>query len=210
MNTSEGDGKSHSRVERKKERTRRKIVTVGVALIKQHGFDATTMEQIAEEADIAKGTLYKYFPAKEAILSAYVAQAFEDRHPDRMRQLRQLPDTHSRLAAILGDLIERVQAQQDIFELYLAHRVRHVVSLRPDMSSGVKSAFGALAVEIIRLGQHSGEIRTDLPPGMLVDLFEFVFVEIAKQLFTEPETFDAQAAVEQGVNLFLKGAQKSG
>lgn len=196
-----------SRIERKKARTRQKIIAVTIPLIKQHGFEATTMEQIADEADIAKGTLYNYFPAKEAIITAYVQQAFEEQHVNRVEQLRQLPDTRSRLTWILGELMERVQAQQDIFELYLAYRVRQVVSLRPDMSEGVKSAFSALAVDIIRLGQQNAEIRTDLPFGMLVDLFEFVFVEVAKQFYVEPDGYNAGTAIEQGVNLFMQGAE---
>jgi AcrR family transcriptional regulator len=40
-------------------------------LFKQQGFNETSMEQIAEESDIAKVTLYKYFEVKEAIIAAY-------------------------------------------------------------------------------------------------------------------------------------------
>lgn len=208
MNHIGRDDGLQSRLERKKERTRRRIIETGIRLVRQYGFEAATMEQIAEEADIAKGTLYNYFPSKEAIISAYVAQAFSERHPDRISQLRQLPDTRSRLAAILENLMERVQAQQDVFEWFLAYRVRHVVSLRPDMSEEVKSGFGALAVEIIQLGQQSAEIRDDLPLDIMVDLFEFIFVEIAKQFYAAPETFDVHRAIEQGVSLFLSGTQK--
>lgn len=195
-----------SRVERRKARTRRTIIATAIQLIKQHGFEDTTMEQIAEEADIAKGTLYNYFPSKEAIISAYVQQAFADRHTDRIQQMRELPDTRARLVMMLSDLMARVQAQPDIFELYLAHRVRQVVSLRPDMSEGGKRGFAALAVEIIQRGQQNGELRSDLPFGMLVDLFEFVFVEVAKQFYLEPDGYDTGAAVEQGVSLFMHGA----
>lgn len=198
---------SKSRLERRKERTRRQIITVAVQLFRQHGFDETTMEQIAETADIAKGTLYNYFPAKEAILSAHIQQAFEDRHADRVQKLRQLPDTRTRLTVILGELMKRVQSQADIFEVYLAYRVRQVVSLRPDMSEGVKSAFSSLAVELIQLGQASGELRSDLPLPMLVDFFEFVFVEVAKPFYADPDTYDASTSIAEGVSLFMHGAE---
>ena len=57
-----------NRTERKKEETRQKVIGVALQLFRQNGLEATTMEQIAEVADIAKGTLYNYFPAKEAII----------------------------------------------------------------------------------------------------------------------------------------------
>ena len=107
---------------------------------------------------------------------------------------------------ILTELMKRVQAQPDVFEIYLAYRVRQVVSLRPDLSEGGKRAFGSLAGEIIRLGQEEGTLRADLPPEMLVELFEFVFVEVAKQFYLQPESFEAGTVVEQVVSLYLEGA----
>ena len=197
-----------SRVERKKEETKQKILAVAVGLFKTHGFDLTTMEQIADEADIAKGTLYNYFPAKEAILSEFVERSFGGRHSDRIAQMRQLPSTRTRLMQILSELMERVQAQRDIFEKYLAYRIQNVVSLRPPQEASVKSDFDLLAVEIIDLGQKSGEIRTDLPLDLLVDLFEFVFVEVAKQFYLAPDTFNAVESIEQGVDLFVSAVRR--
>ena len=47
-----------TRMERKKAEMKQKIITVAMTLFKTQGVDATTMEQIAAEVDIAKGTLY--------------------------------------------------------------------------------------------------------------------------------------------------------
>lgn len=57
-----------SRIERKKEETRKKIISVAMDLFNRQGFDQTTVEQIAEVADVAKGTVFNYFPAKDAIV----------------------------------------------------------------------------------------------------------------------------------------------
>jgi AcrR family transcriptional regulator len=194
-----------NRSERKKEETKQKIISIAVNLFREHSFEATTMEQIAEEVDIAKGTLYNYFSSKEAILSEYVQRSFKEQQGGRVLDLRMLPDTRSRLTFILTKLIERVEAQQDIFEMYLAYRVREVVSLRPNPQEGIKSGFALLSREIIQLGQESGEVRSDLPSDMMADLFEFVFVEVAKRFYLEPDTFNARDAIEQGVSLFMNG-----
>lgn len=198
-----------SRAERKRRATQQNIVAAAISLFREQGFEQTTMEQIAEVADIAKGTLYTHFPVKEAILSSYVQQSFSDQQADRVQALRALPDTRTRLTVILTELIKRVQTQSEIFEIYLAYRIRTVISLRPHDTSGERSGIDRLAVEIIELGQQSGEIRADVPVGLLADLFEFVFVEVAKPFYASPETFILDEWVSRGVDLFLHGASGS-
>lgn len=58
------------RRERKKEETRHRIVGTAVDLFQRNGFEATTVDEISERADVAKGTFFNYFPRKEAILEA--------------------------------------------------------------------------------------------------------------------------------------------
>src|SRR6185369_17555226 len=45
------------------------IASIASRLFERDGFDAVTMELIATEADVAKGTLYNHFPTKEAVLA---------------------------------------------------------------------------------------------------------------------------------------------
>ncbi|MEU1848157.1 TetR family transcriptional regulator [Streptomyces sp. NPDC019990] len=54
--------------ERKKIKTRRAIRTAAYALIKQQGYDATTIEQIADRAEVSPSTVFRYFPTKEDIV----------------------------------------------------------------------------------------------------------------------------------------------
>ncbi len=51
--------------------TRQQIFEVAMELFRDQGFDATTMQQVAERAGVAKGAAYYYFPSKEAIIQAY-------------------------------------------------------------------------------------------------------------------------------------------
>ena len=52
------------RRERKKLETRQRISTAAFALFVERGYEATTVEAIAERADVAKGTVFNYFPQK--------------------------------------------------------------------------------------------------------------------------------------------------
>ncbi|MFF4251431.1 TetR/AcrR family transcriptional regulator [Streptomyces sp. NPDC001663] len=54
--------------ERKKIKTREAIRSATYALIKEQGYDATTIEQIAERAEVSPSTVFRYFPTKEDIV----------------------------------------------------------------------------------------------------------------------------------------------
>jgi AcrR family transcriptional regulator len=60
---------------RKRVKTRAVIEDAAFELFEQHGFDATTVDQIAERADVSMSTFFRYFPSKvEVVLSDHRAQ----------------------------------------------------------------------------------------------------------------------------------------
>jgi AcrR family transcriptional regulator len=195
-----------TRTERKKEETKQKIIATAMDLFRGQGFEATTMEQIAGATDIAKGTLYNYFPVKEAILDEFIKRSFSNTTAAWIEQMRQLPDTRTRMVWLLRELMRGVQAQREIFEKYFVYRIQHMIALQPDESA--KSGLHFLEAEIVTLGQAGGEIRADLPFDLLTGLFEFVFIEVAQQFYLNPGRFDADTTINQCVDLFLNGTKK--
>lgn len=54
--------------ERHMDRTRTAIVDAALALFSEQGFTETTVDAIAERADVGRRTFFRYFPAKESVL----------------------------------------------------------------------------------------------------------------------------------------------
>ncbi len=201
------DQKPESRMERKRLETRSKIITNAVALFDQFGLDAVTMEQIAETADIAKGTLYNYYPSKEAIINAYLQRTFEEKNPQRISRFHLLPDTRARLTALLTVLIEGIRSKKEIFEIFMVYRMKQVVSFQP-VPQEEESGLSALILDIIQLGQAQGDLRTDLPVEMLSDFMEFILIEAVKPFYLDTEHYQATETIAACVDLFLRGSQR--
>ena len=74
--------------ERKKQRTREKIVEAAFELFAERGFDGTTIADIADAAEIAPRTFFSYFPSKDDVVfydfeetQAVIASWLHDREP---------------------------------------------------------------------------------------------------------------------------------
>jgi TetR/AcrR family transcriptional regulator, cholesterol catabolism regulator len=56
---------------------RKRILDATLGLASKGGYDAVQMRAVAEDADVALGTLYRYFPSKNHLLVAALADEFE-------------------------------------------------------------------------------------------------------------------------------------
>src|SRR2546423_5352817 len=63
---------------------RRRILRAAADLATEGGFDAVQMREVAERADVALGTLYRYFPSKIHLLVSVLADEMEALH-DRLK-----------------------------------------------------------------------------------------------------------------------------
>ncbi|MGW1909468.1 TetR/AcrR family transcriptional regulator [Streptomyces sp. NPDC002076] len=66
--TSPADRPRLSLRERKKIKTREAIRAATYSLVREQGYDATTIDQIAERAEVSPSTVFRYFPTKEDIV----------------------------------------------------------------------------------------------------------------------------------------------
>ena len=103
--TTESDGKKrpyHSRLrQRQAEETRRRIVTAARELFESHGYTATTLEAIAEIAEVSPKTIAAVFDSKRALLAAVInPDAFSTPVKLLIEELRATEDPSRRLSLV--------------------------------------------------------------------------------------------------------------
>jgi AcrR family transcriptional regulator len=194
-----------TRRERKKLETKQKITKIAMYLFKKQGFNSTTMEQIAEEVDISKATLYNYFPVKESIISDYWQNNVKDIKYHLLKMIQLMPDTSSRIEKTFTKAAtELFKSKQDIYKVYLNHWLKSFNN--PSVSKRMESGFEDIFTMIIKLGQQSGDIRKDLPLELLVKHLEFMFLTACINWLSDPKLFPLEKTLHNTVLLFIDGA----
>jgi AcrR family transcriptional regulator len=159
-----------SRRERKKIETRQRLLESAFRLFRECGYDTTTVEQIAEAADVAKSTFFNYFGTKETILPALAEW--------RLQQLNEalLPEQGAPASPVARiKLALRLVADDPLADPVLARRLfavgGHRLGLKP-----VHALTDLLAKQVCQ-AQAVGEIRADLSPVYLGSVIRALFFQ---------------------------------
>jgi AcrR family transcriptional regulator len=89
------------------------ILEAGAAAFREKGYDAVTMTEIAARSGTTFGSLYRFFPSKESLANALLAQ-YAERALDRLAELAELAPTltPAALADALVDFMMQLQAER--------------------------------------------------------------------------------------------------
>ena len=95
---------------------RRRILDATIALASKGGFDAVQMRAVAERADVALGTLYRYFPSKIHLLVSALAREFEQANVGLDRRAIPGDTQHERVMHVLGRATRSLQRDPNLTE----------------------------------------------------------------------------------------------
>jgi AcrR family transcriptional regulator len=84
----------------KEQGAKERILNTAGELFYQQGYQATGINQIIEEAGIAKASLYQHFPSKEALLTEYLLRTRITNHTERMAYIDQLTPGREKLMGL--------------------------------------------------------------------------------------------------------------
>lgn len=183
--------------ERKRQQTADLLAETAMALFQEKGFKAVTMEEIASRAEVARGTLYSYFPVKEALLSHYFSQQLQRQLPAILAALAQSSDPLQRLRDFLLGSAAHLEPFRDFFEPYLHYRFAHPES--PDSGSS------RLFLHLLQEAHAAGRLRQDLAPELLLDYLRNLILGALHRWLHSGEPLVAEYA--RMWDFFLHGAE---
>jgi AcrR family transcriptional regulator len=148
---------------------RERLFRAALVLFGKKGYAETTVEDITEAADVGKGTFFNYFPTKEHILMAFGEMQL------------------GKLEAIVRDAKQSDLPMQDVLRMLVLRMTEEPIRnpaivralLQANLSSlrvrgnmlRIHDRNRALLGQLIRHGQERSEIRTDLPPEEIAQVW---------------------------------------
>jgi TetR/AcrR family fatty acid metabolism transcriptional regulator len=184
------------------------IIEAARRVIMEVGYPDASMDRIAQEAGVAKGTLYLYFKNKDELL----ARTFAEEHDQMMDRLRKSAQAVSGYTEQLRSLV------RETMEHAVDHQAfRQALHGAPDVSPfGTSNSsaeirrevedYGGFVAEIIEKGMEAGEFRKGNAGKFAMYLTQLVAGAVTAQL-RKPEDDACLTSAEEITDFFLLGAQ---
>ena len=210
MKKSKKEDKGLSRSQR---RRREDILRAAIKLFDRDGFDAAKISDIAEEAEIAKGTLYLYFETKIQLLEGVVEDiilptveavgaAVDESQPKTAEEMlkKQIMITGKRMASpemktLLKLMIETVNKDPKISQIYYKKIVKKGLSLFK---------------RTLDLGVKNGEFRSEASKiNSLVIVGSNVYLAVWNNLFAGLSPKESEKLINTQIDIILQGLRRS-
>ncbi len=182
---------------RRKEARPAEIIAAGLVEFAEKGFAATRLDDVAARAGIAKGTIYRYFPNKEALFEAAIVSRVAPVLDGVEAAIDGFPGSSADLLQLLLERVHRELVDSDariLMRVIIAEGARFPAIAEAHYTHSI--AKGRLILErIVARGVASGEFRpgaaADLPmvvvaPALMAAIWRTVFEPFAP---VPPERF---------------------
>jgi AcrR family transcriptional regulator len=184
-----------------RERRRNDVFSAAVSLFTEQGFENTTMDQIAERADVARATVFNHFPRKTAFLDEWSAR--------RRQRALAAADAGRRDDHSTAELVERYM--RELARLSDETRAETVALMGAAVHSTNVLAGPPLAQALgamLAAGQRDGDVRADADAelaGLLLTAGYFAI--LASWITTEPAPFPLERQLVRMASIVLAGVQ---
>jgi AcrR family transcriptional regulator len=151
-----------------------------------HGFENATMDAIARQADVAKGTVYLYYRSKRDIYEAAMRASMEELEAVVRERVEAATSLQAAIAAFVAARVEYFQEHQDFFRMYVdeigsqvrAPRQRHT------LCGAMIDRQTRLLERLITTAIERREIRDVDPAATALAVFDITRGLVARHLFS--------------------------
>ena len=189
--------------------TRQLILDASMGLFAQNGYDATSVAEICQMAQISKGAFYHHFPSKQALfldlmdvwlqgVSGVLQQAAE--------AARSIPQAFENMAAMTGQIYEALEGGFPILLEFWRQASR-----QPEIWKEAVSPYHRyldLFAGMFEKGVDQADFSPDADPDTSARILMAVAMGLLLQASFDPQGADWESVTRSGIRLFLDGMRR--
>jgi AcrR family transcriptional regulator len=164
------------------------ILSVALRLFAEQGYDSTPTSQIAREAGVSEGLVFRHFINKEGLLMAVMAEG-QERIRARVEVIERETDPRRVLALLIETPAALISEAQEFWALQTAMKFRSTLAMKVKQQGDY---FGKLPVLMAGAFAALGYQQPDRETELLTLLLE----GLGTTLMTQPDAINAQETVQ--------------
>ncbi len=189
--------------ERKKARTRASIREHALRLFREQGYQATTVEQIAEAAEVSPSTFFRYFPTKEDLVLQ------DDMDTRMIEALERQPAGLSPLAAVRAATREMFAAYSEA-DLDVIRETTRLTMTVPEIRARALDEFartiGVISEAVAkRVGRPADDLNVRVMAGAIIGVIMAITIPWDDDWSDRQTMEESFQRIEQGLALLEAG-----
>lgn len=166
-------------------------------------FESVSMEAIAIAADVAKGTLYKHFPVKEAL----IGHRFDADRREQAGKINAAVMAKETCAERLSLRLQKEARYIVKMRAYMAPYLRYKLSVQqPSITAMATGSMEILIAEVIAAGQAAGEITSTISAMHLTEYLRVLRLAVLMRWLHTPSA-SLNTMNDEMLRLFLSGCE---
>jgi AcrR family transcriptional regulator len=101
-------------------KTKSNILLAAIEVVSKKGYHPATMDEIAKEANVAKGTLYYYFDSKEAIFNDMIDSGLSMIKDEILEKIKETNDSLQQLSIVTRVIMTLVFERRNLFKIIIS------------------------------------------------------------------------------------------
>ncbi len=196
--------KTNGRVARKRQARIEEILRTAARLFAKRGYHATSVEDIANELDLQKGSLYHYFASKDALLNNIVKQQLNTA-VNMIREILAVEESpKEKFKRAVHAHLHLFNQHADIYSIF---KFENLSLIDPALARTVDKLSKQYELEwrkLLRMGVDAGDFRPGLDTSLMVKGFEGL-LNSSLTWFRSDGRLSLDEVADQFVELMLGG-----
>jgi AcrR family transcriptional regulator len=167
-----------SRRDRNKLRTKTRILAAARRLFTEKGVLATTIEDLADEADVARATFFNYFISKTAVVDEILNEQDVGFYRRLAAALELDIPTQSLLESFFTGSAKVIESEPEFFRVIIAESEKSLSGLGTDNDRYQTMIFHFK--KIVDRGVARGEVRSDYPSDLIAEILVGAYATVLR------------------------------